>query len=260
MVLIFLSFIAVFPLYWMVISSLKNSADIYSYDWIATSPTLENYISAVTTVPLLRMMLNSAIISVSSAVLQLTIALLFAYAFMRWNFRGKNILYGILTISWLIPIQVIMVPNYIEIINLGLGNTLIAIVLPHCCSVFANINTYQNCNSIPRALIDAARLDGSSEFQILKDIILPNMRAAVSSLCIVLIITAWNDYLWPSLIARSAEKSPVQVGLKSFVIGDTNMWGSAMAAATLSCVPILIAYLFMNRQIINSFMKGGIKR
>lgn len=258
-ILILLSFLAVFPVYWMIISSLKNSSDIFGYDLIALKPTFENYVAAFVSVPLLKMILNSVIISVGTALIQLVIAVLFSYAFMRWDFRGKTVIYSILSIAWLIPVQAIMIPNYVEIINMGINNTLFAIILPHCCSVFANITMYQNFNSIPRALIDAARLDGSRELQILRDIVLPNMKSSIASLGIVLMINSWNDYLWPSLVARTDDIKPIQIGLKSFAVSDTNMWGAAMAAATLSTIPVLIVYLFMSGRIINSFMKGGIK-
>ena len=112
---------------------------------------------------------------------------------------------------------------------------------------------------MPKALIDAARMDGSSELQILKDIVMPNMKSSIASLGIVLVITAWNDYLWPTLIARTDDIKPIQIGLKSFTGTDTNMWGASMAAATISTIPILIVYVFMSGRIINSFMKGGIK-
>lgn len=258
-ILIILSIAAVFPVYWMIVSSLKNSSDIFGYDLIALNPTLENYVAAFTSVPLVKMIFNSAVISLGTAAFQLVIAVLFAYAFMRWDFRGKTFIYALLSVTWLIPIQAVMIPNYVEIINMGINNTLIAIIVPHCCSVFANITMYQSFNAMPRALIDAARLDGSSELQILKDIVLPNMKSAIASLGIVLVINAWNDYLWPSLVARTDGIKPIQIGLKSFAVSDTNMWGAAMAAATLSAIPILIVYIFMSGRIIQSFMKGGIK-
>ncbi len=259
LVLIVLAFSAVFPLYWMFISSLKGSTEILGFDLIAAQPTLKNYIDAFTTVPLFKMLFNSVIVSLGTALVQLIVAVLFAYAFMRWNFKGKNLVYGILSITWLIPIQAIMIPNYVEVINMGINNTLLAMIIPHCCSVFANISMYQNFNSMPRALIEAARMDGSSELQILKDIVMPNMKSSIASLGIVLVITAWNDYLWPTLVARTEDVKPIQIGLKSFSGSDTYMWGASMAAATISTIPILVVYIFMNRRIISSFMKGGIK-
>ena len=258
-ILIILAFSAIFPLYWMIVSSLKNGSDIFGYDLIAANPTFDNYAAAFTTVPLLKMMFNSVVVSLGTALIQLAVAVLFAYAFTRWNFKGKTIVYGVLSVTWLIPVQAIMIPNYVEIINMGMNNTLIAMILPHCCSVFANISMYQNFNSMPKALIDAARMDGSSELQILKDIVIPNKKSSIASLVIVLLITAWNDYLWPTLIARTDDIKPIQIGLKSFTGTDTNMWGASMAAATISTIPILIVYVFMSGRIINSFMKGGIK-
>lgn len=257
--LILMSFMAVSPLYWMIVSSLKGPAEIFGYDIIAKSPTLVNYVEAFTAKPLLKMLFNSIIISVGTAFFQIVLAVLFAYAFTRWEFKGKTLVYGLISIIWLVPIQAIMVPNYVNIVRIGLNNTVLAIILPHCCSVFANITMYQNFNSMPKALIDAARLDGSNELKILCDIVLPNMKSSISAVAIVQVISAWNDYLWPALIARSDEIAPIQIGLKSFTGGDGNMWGAVMAASTISTIPILIIYLFMSSKIIDSFMKGGIK-
>lgn len=258
-ILIIISFFSLFPIYWMFISSVKGSSEILGYGLFAKNPTFRNYIDAFTTVPLLRMLGNSAFIAVATTAMNLFAAVLFAYAFMRWDFKGKSFIYGLLSVTWLIPVQVIMVPNYLEIIHMGLNNTLIAMVLPNMFSVFANITMYQSFNSMPRALIDAARMDGSSELQILFNIVLPNMRSSVASLCIITMINAWNNYLWPSLIARTKEMMPITIGLKSFIGTDSYMWGASMAASAIATIPMLIVYIVMNRQIMSSFMKGGIK-
>jgi sn-glycerol 3-phosphate transport system permease protein len=142
---------------------------------------------------------------------------------------------------------------------MGLNSTLMGIIIIELASSFACITMLQSFRSFPKALIDASRLDGSSELQTLIHIILPNMKSSLSSLGILLFINSWNDYLWPKLIARKLENSPIQIGLRSFISDDVNSWGSLMAATTISCIPILIIYLILQRNIIDSFMKWGIK-
>lgn len=257
--LIFLSFLAVFPLYWMVISSFKGSAEIFNYSLLPQSLNLENYAYAFAEMPIGRMLLNSVVISLVEAAAQLLTAVLAAYALTRWDFKGKGILYGVFLLTWLIPFQAVMVPNYVQVSNMGLNGKVAGIILPYLASAFAVISMYQSFQSFPRALFDAARLDGSGELQILKNIVLPVMKATIASLGILLFITSWNDYMWPMLMAKDLNQAPIQIGLKMFVSSDVNLWGSLMAATTVSCLPILALYLVMQRNIVNSFMKWGIK-
>lgn len=258
-VLIFFSFLSVFPVYWMVISSLKNEGEIFGYALFPSELTFGNYSYAFNSMPLWKMLGNSIAISLLQTIGQLVVAILFAYAFARFSFKGKSLVYMLLSITWLIPIQAIMVPNYVQINELGLNGTVLGIVIPGICSVFANIYLYQSFNSFPKTLFDAARIDGTKEWRILVDIVLPNMKPTIAALTIILLISSWNDYLWPMLVSRTIESSPIQIGLKSFVSNDTNLWGSLMAATTISCIPILIVYIILQRFIMDTFLKKGIK-
>lgn len=254
-----LSFIAIFPLFWMIISSIKGQAEIFNFLPFPKNPTFENYIYAFSEMPILRMLGNSLVISACQTSFQLITAVLAAYALMRWEFKGKGLIYTVLTLTWLIPFQAIMVPNYVQINNWGVNGTLFAIIIPYAASAFATISMYQAFNSFPRALIDAARIDGSGELHVLWDVVIPNMKASISSLGILIFINSWNEYMWPMLIAKKLESAPIQIGLKSFVSSDVNMWGSLMAATTVSCIPILIIYIILQKNVVNSFMKWGIK-
>ena len=108
-------------------------------------------------------------------------------------------------------------------------------------------------------MIEAARVDGSGELRIMWNIVIPTMKASISSLGILLFINSWNDYMWPMLLSKRLEDAPLQIGLKMFVSSDVNLWGSLMAATTVSCIPILVFYLVMQKNIVNSFMKWGLK-
>ncbi len=259
LLLLALSFFAVFPLYWMVISSFKGEAEIFNYLPLPKKFSLENYIYAFSQMPILRMLGNSIVISIGQTACQLATSILAAYGMIRWEFKGKGLIYSLLTLTWLIPFQAIMVPNYTMINNMGLNGNLLGIILPYMASAFASLSMYQMFQSFPKALIEAARVDGSGELRILWNIVMPSMKASISSLGILLFINSWNDYMWPMLLAKKVEYAPIQIGLKMFVSSDVNLWGSLMAATTVSCVPILIFYMILQKNIVDSFMKWGLK-
>lgn len=257
--LLMLSVIAVFPIYWMIISSMKGEAEIFNYALLPEQFQLKNYIYAFQEIPIVKMLANSIINSSVQMILQLITAVLAAYALMRWNFKGKTIIIGVLTLTWLIPFQAIMIPNYVQINTWKLNGTLAAVILPNVASAFACITMYQSFQSFPRELVEAALIDGCSELRLLGSVVIPTMKAGISSLGIMLFINSWNDYMWPMLVAKKLENAPIQIGLKSFVSSDVNMWGSLMAATTVACIPIFVLYLFLQRNIMDSFIKGGIK-
>lgn len=257
--LLLLSVIAVFPIYWMIISSMKGEAEIFNYALLPEQFQLKNYIYAFQEIPIVKMLTNSIINSSVQMILQLITAVLAAYALMRWNFKGKTIIIGVLTLTWLIPFQAIMIPNYVQINTWKLNGTLAAVILPNVASAFACITMYQSFQSFPRELVEAALIDGCSELRLLGSVVIPTMKAGISSLGIMLFINSWNDYMWPMLVAKKLENAPIQIGLKSFVSSDVNMWGSLMAATTVACIPIFVLYLFLQRNIMDSFIKGGIK-
>jgi ABC-type glycerol-3-phosphate transport system permease component len=250
---------AVFPVYWMLVSSFKNEGEIFSPGLWPRVFTLVNYSYAFRELPILRMLLISCLTALSQSLLQLITGVLAAYGMIRFQFRGRGICALLLSLAWLIPVQSIMIPNYVAIVRAGLMDNPAAIVLPHAASAFAVLNLIQSFKSYPGVIIEAARIDGASDLGILLRVMLPNMVAVVSSLGILLFITSWNDYLWPRLVIRHIENAPIQIGLRSFISSDTNLWGSLMAATTVSCIPVFMLYIALQRKIIDSFVKWGMK-
>lgn len=257
--LIILVFISIFPLYWMIVSSFKGQGEIFNSSLIPSKLTLENYSYAFEQLPINKMMLNSFIIAGFQTIFQLLTAVLAAYAFLRYEFKFKKIIMIVLSITWLIPIQAIMIPNYITVVGMNLKENALGVIIPHIASTFAILNLIQSFQSFPKALLESARMEGDSDLGILFRIIIPNMGAVLASLGILLFITSWNDYLWPRLILTEMEHAPIQIGLRSFVNSDANQWGSLMAATTISSLPILIIYILFQKKIVNSFVKMGIK-
>ncbi|TMV43932.1 carbohydrate ABC transporter permease [Paenibacillus mesophilus] len=251
--------IAIFPLYWMIISSFKNESEIFTASFVPMQPTWSNYTYVFKEMPIVRMMFNSFSVAILMSSFQLATGLLAAYALVRWRFRGQLFIFSMLSLTWLIPFQSVMIPNYVLVNQLGMNETTLGIVLPFAVSTFAILSLYQSFKQFPKVLIEAACIDGQSDFGILTRLILPNIKSMVVSLGILQFIHGWNEYLWPMLITKKMEHAPLQIGLKLFVNSDTNMWGSLMAGTTISCLPILLLYLLLQRQIVDSFVRFGIK-
>jgi sn-glycerol 3-phosphate transport system permease protein len=258
-VLIALSILAVFPFYWMLNTSFKTPGDIYSTSLLPRHWTFDNYVQAWKAIPMARMMMNSLIVAIGQTAAQLVTSILAAYAFTRWEFRGRQLIYGLISLTWLVPFQVIMIPNYVVISGWGLRNALLGLIIPNIVSAFAVLQLYHTFKSFPKTLIEAARLDGASDWSVLWRTIFPNLRASIASIGVILFISSWNDYFWPLLVTNKPQYSTLQIGLQSFISTDTNMWGPLMAATTMSSLPILILYLLLQRQIIDSFIKGGLR-
>lgn len=257
--LLLLCAFAVFPIYWMISSSFKPEAEILGGALWPQSPTLDNYTYALSAVPIIRLTLNSVAIATLETVLQLLTAVLAAYALIRWEFKGKGFIFTLFSLTWLIPFQAIMIPNYITIASLSLRNTILGVVLPFAASSFAILSIHSAFKSFPRALIEAALMDNLSESSILLRIVLPNIKATTVSIAILMFINGWNEYIWAFLVNSSLENAPIQIGLQQFMSGEGNSWGPLMAAATLSSLPIMALYLALQKQIINSFVRWGIK-
>jgi sn-glycerol 3-phosphate transport system permease protein len=257
--LIVLSLLALFPVYWMIVTSLRPANDIFSSSLFPTSASLENYRTVFNTIPIAKMLLNTFMMSVLLTVFQLLTAILSAYAFARWTFFADKFLFGLFALTWLVPFQVTMIPNYVLISSFGWLDTMTAIVVPQFASAFAVMLLFQSLKAFPPELIDAARIDGANDWLILWRVIVPNLRASLASLAILLFISAWNEYFWPLLVTRNLENAVVQIGLQMFLTQEGDLWGPLMAAATLASLPILLLYLVLQKQIIESFMKSGIR-
>ncbi|QAY68504.1 carbohydrate ABC transporter permease [Paenibacillus protaetiae] len=243
----------------MIATSLKTEGDVFSSSIIPLHATLQNYTQAWRAVPMFRMLSNSMVVAIVQTLVQLLTSVLAGYAFTRWEFRGSSLIYGLIALTWLVPFQVIMIPNYVAVSGFGWRDNLLGLIVPNLVSAFAVLQLYNAFKSYPKTLIEAARLDGASDWGLLWRTIVPNLKASIASIGILLFITAWNDYFWPLLVTTKLEHSTVQKGLQMFISSDGNMWGALMAATTITSLPVLIIYLLLQRQIIDSFVKGGLK-
>ncbi len=258
-VMVLLSLVSIFPVYWMIVTSLRPDNEIFSTMLWPSHPTFENYIFVLTRVPMLQMLFNTTVVSAATAFLQVVTGMFAAYALVRWRMRFSSVVHGLIALSWLVPFQVTMIPNYVLASRLGLLDTLTGLVVPNASHAFAILLLYHAMRAFPIEVLEAARMDGARSFRILWQIVTPNMGAPIASLSIIAFISAWNEYFWPLLLSRKPENSVVQIGLQMFMTQEGNLWGPLMAAAALASLPILILYLILQRHVIESFMKSGIR-
>lgn len=257
--LIGLSLFSLFPIYWMIVCSLRPANQILETTIWPTGASLDNYVQALDSIPVLQMLGNTLLVSVVVTAVQLLTGLLAAYGFARWRFRFDKVVYGLVTLTWLVPFQVVMVPNYLLVIKLGLLDSITALALPHFASAFCIMMLVQSMRSFPKEVLEAARMDGAKSWRILWEIVTPNLRGALASLAILIFISTWNEYFWPLLLSRTPEHSVIQIGIQMFMTSEGTLWGPLMAASTMASLPVLLLYVVLQRQVVASFMKSGIR-
>jgi ABC-type glycerol-3-phosphate transport system permease component len=258
-VLVGLCIMVVFPIFWAGVTSFKPANEVFSLSLLARHPTLENYHDVFITLPLGRLLLNTFFMAALVTLGVLVISVCAAYAFVRWDFRGKNVLFLLFLGTLLIPVQITIIPNYLTLAQLGWLNTLPGLTIPQMATGLGIFYLRQQFNNFPQELFDAGMIDGMGPLGLLWSILLPNMRSVLVVLAIILFIQTWNEYFWPLLVGGDLTSTTVQVGLQVFLQENGNAWGALMAASMLSLLPVLILYALAQRQIVAAFVRSGIQ-
>ncbi|HJQ46777.1 MAG TPA: carbohydrate ABC transporter permease [Amycolatopsis sp.] len=251
----------VFPIYWLYATSLRRPDQVLSLSPLPWPLSLGNYSQAIDLVNVPQLLLNTTLVSLLTALGQLLTGLLAAYAFAAWQFRGKRLAYLAFVGTWLVPFQVTMLPNYVLLLQLGLLNTLAGVIVPNLCSALGVILLRQHLDGFPKELLEASTMDGRSSWRTLWTVIVPNLRAPLAALTILLFVTAWNEYFWPAMVLQRTNNM-LQLGLRSFIISEGTQgtyWGPLMAVAGLACLPIFALYLVLRRHIVSAFVRSGLK-
>ncbi|WP_449394320.1 carbohydrate ABC transporter permease [Devosia riboflavina] len=257
--MVLLSIFCLFPVYWMLASSFRPANAMFETSLWPTTMSLDNYTQAIDAIPIARMLLNTLVFSALSTVFQLMTGILAAFAFARWKFPFDKLVYTAVALTWLVPFQVVMIPNYLLVAQMGLLDNIIALILPNLAAALAILLLAQAMRGFPKEVMEAARMDGARNWRILWEVLVPNLRGTIASLAILIFISTWNEYFWPLLLSRTAENSVVQIGIQMFMTAEGNQWGPLMAASTLASLPVLLIYIVLQRQVVQSFMKSGIR-
>lgn len=233
----------------------------YSTKFTLFAPlTLENFARAWDAAPFARYFLNTTLLVTLILVMQLVLCTLAAYAFARYEFRGKNILFSLVLVQLMIMPDILLVENYKTMSRLGLIDTLLGIGLPYFASAFAIFLLRQTFKGIPKELVEAATMEGASSLQILWRVYVPLARPVYVAFALVSVSYHWNNFLWPLVVTNSVNSRPLTVGLQVFASTDQGIdWSIITAATLLTAAPLLIAFALFQRQFVQSFMRAGIK-
>jgi len=233
----------------------------YSTRFVWNAPlTLENFARAWEAAPFGRYFVNTFALVTMILGCQLVLSTLAAYAFARYEFPGKPVLFALVLVQLMVMPDILLVENYKTMTQLGLVDTLLAIGLPYFASAFAIFLLRQTFMGIPKELDEAARVEGASALQILWRVYVPLARPVYVAFALVSVSYHWNNFLWPLIITNTPAARPLTVGLQVFSSTDQGIDWSVITAATLmSAAPLLVAFLLFQRQFVQSFMRAGIK-
>jgi len=226
-----------------------------------TKPIRYNYTQAFKKAPLLRYLLNGVIVTVSIFVLQVLIAIPCAYALAKLPFKGREFVFTLVMFCLLVPVHAIALPLYVMLAKLGLTNTYAALIIPWTISVFGIFLMRQFFKTVPDDLIDAARMDGMSEFSIVWRVMVPTAIPALLAFAIFSVVAHWNDYFWPRVVITGNQNlfTP-PLGLRVFKgDADGSNWGPMMATATIIVIPLIVAFLLAQRRFIEGITLSGMK-
>ena len=222
--------------------------------------TLDNFSRAWAAAPFARYFLNTTLLVTMILACQLVLSTLAAYAFARYEFFGKKLLFALVLVQLMVMPDILLVENYKTMARLGLVDTLLAIGLPYFASAFAIFLLRQTFMGIPKELVEAARVEGASAMQVLWRVYVPLARPVYTAFALVSVSFHWNNFLWPLIITNSVSARPLTVGLQVFSSTDQGIdWSIITAATLMSSAPLLVAFLLFQRQFVQSFMRAGIK-
>lgn len=261
LILILGSFLMLLPFIWMLSTSLKTSGEVTAMPpvWIPDDPKWENYQDAWAIAPFLRYTMNSLIVTVLSTLGEVLTTILAAYAFSRINFWGRDVVFAVLLGTMMVPGEVLLIPNYVTLANLGWINQYEALIVPWLASIFSIFLLRQFFLGIPKELSYAAKIDGCRDFRFLWTVMVPLAKPAIITIVLLKAIGSWNAFLWPLIVTQSKEMRTLPVGLTSFSTEAGTVYELLMAASTMIILPMIILYLVLQKYIIEGVAKAGIK-
>ena len=249
----------VFPFVWMILTSLKTGADVYSFSMIPNPATTQNYSFVFTRTDFVRWFLNSIFIAVMVVSSVLLFDTLVGYTLCKMQFKGKQLVFILIMSTLMVPTEMLIIPWYLMSAQLKWLNTYWSIMFPGLITAFGIFMMRQFFEGVPDELLEAARIDGLNELGIYARIALPLVMPAVSALAIFTFLGNWNAFLWPVIIVSNKELVTLPVGLAMFTTENNPEWERIMTAASLGTVPVLAVFMVFQRQIIEGINLSGLK-
>lgn len=260
-ILVTAGLIALIPIVWLVLGSFKTPTELSARPplLLPESWGISNYTDALTRFDFTTYLFNSVVVTIAATALTLVINSMAAYALAKYNFRGKNALFLLTLATIMIPLQVILIPVYQVVASLGMVNSLWGLIIPAAATPTGVFILRQYMLSIPDELIEAARVDGAGEFRTFIQIVIPMCRPALAVVAILSIMWRWNDFLWPLVVAQSESVYTLPVALARFTAEETVPFNLIIAMSVVSILPVIILFLFFQRQIVTGIANTGIK-
>lgn len=252
----------VIPFYWMLSTSLKapGTTTVFPPQIIPYPITFESFEKAFDSIPLFRFFLNSIIVTGSVLLLQLPLVTMAAYAFAHFDFKFKAPLFTLCLMSMMIPGQVTFLPNFLLMNRLGWFDTYLALIIPFASSAYGIFLLRQAFKQVHKDLINAAELDGANQFQVLWHVLLPIVKPTLTTVALFALVSHWNSYFWPLVATNSDAVRTLPVGVAMLRDGENRQaWSVLMAGNMVVVTPILIAFLTFQKNLVRSFVQGGLK-
>ncbi|WP_299445405.1 carbohydrate ABC transporter permease [uncultured Phycicoccus sp.] len=250
------------PLFWIVITSLKERQDIYvrPAQWFPQPATTANYSDVTTRIPFLDYMRNSIVITGVLSMSKIVLGVLSAYALSLLRFPGRGIVFLVVIAALMVPNQITVISNYALVAQLGWRNTFQGIIIPLAGVAFGTFLMRNQFLNLPTEIIEAARLDGAGPLKLLWRVVLPMSWPTLVAFSLITVVNEWNEYLWPFLMSDDERTAPLPVGLTLLQNNDgvTN-WGPVMAGTVLAMLPVLVLFLVLQRQMIKGLTAGAVK-
>lgn len=263
LILIFFVLMVAYPLLYMVCSSFKSIKEIYNagLSLLPRETTAENYTKVFDSLPVLTFFGNSLAVALMVTVFKMATSMLASYALVFMSFKYRNAMFYFFTLTIYVPFTVLMIPNYLTINKIGLMGSIVGVALPQLADAMGIFRMRQAMRTIPKSLVEAARVDKVGHMTALIRIVIPMLRPAIIAQSMIFFINSWNEYFWPMLILRGDKTGyTLTLALQTYLNSESgSAWGTSMALATITTLFPLVLYLFTQRYIISTFMSSGIK-
>ena len=250
------------PVYWMIIGAFKNTAEVYQIPptWIPQTPTLTNFGTAWQSAPFGRYYVNTIVTTLFGSGFEIFFAVTSAYAFVFLRFPKKDWLFLLLLAALMVPGQVTILPNYLTIARLNWINTYQGIVVPGASVAYGTFLLRQYYLTLPRDILDAAKVDGADHVRTLWAIVLPLAKPAIVSFGLLSVVAKWNDFLWPLIVTNTKEMRVLPIGIYWLLVEEGTIdWGVVMAGTLFVVLPVVVIFLYAQRYIVDGIAAGAVK-
>jgi multiple sugar transport system permease protein len=255
-----LSLVMVTPLLWMLMTSIQTPNESRQFPPVLPSGIhWQNYTDALNAAPFGRFFLNTALVTGACVLGNLLLCSVAGYAFARFRFFGRDIVFVVILATLMVPFQVVLIPTFIIMKDLGLIDSLGALILPNLVTPFGIFLMRQFFRTLPIDLEEAARIDGCSRLGVLFRIVLPLSGPALATLAVITFLYSWNDFLWPLIVIQTDSHMTLQLGLSTFQGAHATNWTLLMAGNVMATLPMLIAFVVAQRQFVSSIAAAGVK-